>query len=85
MHQRIMTPYEHMLVDLNEICARHRVRIDDVRSQSRSTKFQPARREVCAYLREVRGWSYTRIGRFVGGRDHSTIIHAVRRPKELTQ
>lgn len=85
MHQRIMTPYEHMLVDLNEICARHRVRIDDVRGHSRLRKFMPARREVCVYLREVRGWSYTRIGRFLNGRDHTTIIHAVRRHRELTR
>jgi hypothetical protein len=29
-------------------------------------------------LRE-RGWSYPRIGKLFGGKDHSTIIHGVRR------
>jgi hypothetical protein len=37
-----------------------------------------ARAEIYALLRE-RGWSYPKIGAFVGGRDHTTIINSVQR------
>jgi len=38
----------------------------------------PARFAMYKTLRE-RGWSYPRIGKLFGGKDHSTIIHGVRR------
>jgi len=37
-----------------------------------------ARAEVYVLLRE-RGWSYPRIGQFVGGRDHTTVMNSVQR------
>ena len=37
-----------------------------------------ARTEIYMLLRE-RGWSYPQIGRLVGGRDHTTIVHSVQR------
>lgn len=33
----------------------------------------------------LRGWSKTDIGRFVGGRDHSTVCHGVRRAEYLME
>jgi len=41
----------------------------------RSRRYVEARAIVIQVLRE-RGWSYPRIGKLLGGRDHSTIIHA---------
>jgi hypothetical protein len=43
--------------------------------EGRSRYFVEARVVVVMVLRE-RGWSFPRIGRLIGGRDHSTIIHA---------
>jgi chromosomal replication initiation ATPase DnaA len=36
-----------------------------------------ARRELYAALR-AKGWSYPAIGRFVGNRDHTTVMAALR-------
>jgi chromosomal replication initiator protein len=38
----------------------------------------PARFALYMALHQ-RGWSYAAIGRFVGGRDHTTVIHGVAR------
>jgi hypothetical protein len=43
--------------------------------QDRGRRYVEARAVVVAVLRE-RGWSYPRIGKLLGGRDHSTVIHA---------
>jgi chromosomal replication initiator protein len=41
-------------------------------------------RQMCCYvLRAARGWSTLRIGRLLGGRDHSTVLHAVRKMRDL--
>jgi chromosomal replication initiation ATPase DnaA len=47
---------------------------------------QPAafHRQIAMYLaHRVGGWSTTRIGRFYNGRDHSTVCHAIKRPKRF--
>ena len=43
---------------------------------SRSGTAPAARRELYVALR-ARGWSYPQIGRFCGGRDHTTVIAAI--------
>jgi chromosomal replication initiation ATPase DnaA len=58
--------------------------------EGRSRHLVEARVVVVAVLRE-RGWSFPRIGKLIGGRDHSTIIwahqnfdiHAKRNPRVL--
>jgi chromosomal replication initiation ATPase DnaA len=45
---------------------------------ARSGTAPAARRELYAVLRS-RGWSYPQIGRFCGGRDHTTVIQAIRK------
>lgn len=51
------------------------VRPTDITGPDRSRLFTPARFAVCRALRN-RGWSYGKIGRLLGGRDHTTIINA---------
>ena len=51
------------------------VRPGDITGPDRSRLFTPARFAVCRALRN-RGWSYGKIGRMLGGRDHTTIISA---------
>ena len=51
------------------------VRPVDILSPSRYSLYLPARYAICLALRR-RGWSYGKIGRTLGGRDHTTIINA---------
>jgi hypothetical protein len=49
-------------------------------------KSQPAcfNRQIAMYLAsEVGRWSTTSIGRFYGGRDHSTVLYAIQRVRRL--
>lgn len=54
------------------------VTVEDLRGPRRMQPLCRARFAACAALRE-RGASYTQIGRWLGGRDHSTIMHAIDR------
>src|SRR5271165_1023416 len=43
-------------------------------------------RRIAMYpAKRVGGWSYTRIGRFYNGRDHSTVHYAVQRVESLRE
>ena len=43
-------------------------------------------RALAAYLiRTIHGFSYGEIGRHLGDRDHTTVLHAVRRAKKLLE
>ena len=41
-----------------------------------------ARQAVMAAIRDELDWAYERIGRYLGNRDHSTIVYGVKRHKE---
>lgn len=65
---------------LAEAAERHGVRRPEIRGRSRVARIVKARDEA-ALLMHQRGLSYPQIGARLGGRDHSTIIAAVRRAK----
>jgi len=50
--------------------------VADLKGRGRDTMLVQAR-SVCARLLRDRGLSYPHVGRILGGRDHSTIIHAL--------
>lgn len=50
----------------------------DLVSDARFGFLMPARFALYKAL-HLRGWAYARIGRWLGGRDHTTIIHGVNR------
>lgn len=52
---------------------------NDLMSHRRKKWIVGARCALCALLRDFTDWSLPEIGRRVGGRDHTTIIHAIRR------
>ena len=52
--------------------------VTELSGNARYKYLMPARFAMYKTLRE-RGWSYPRIGKLFGGKDHSTIIHGVRR------
>lgn len=71
------------LPSLNEIArkvAKHqRMRVSDIRSQSRKKSMVQARGITIFIARDVFQYKYEELGRFLGNRDHSTIMHAHRK------
>ena len=55
------------------------VSIDDLRSKSRTRTLTNARQIAMYLLRELTDMSLPRIGQELGGRDHTTVMHAVRK------
>ena len=55
------------------------VRNMDFLSHRRSYVFVEARQIACWFMRHYTGLSFPQIGYMIGGRDHSTILHAVKR------
>lgn len=84
MHQKIETPREIAMRDIRVIAELHGVKAEDVVGPSRKKHLIPARFEAMAHMRQVHGWSLPRIGRLFGGRDHTTVLYAIRRYKEMT-
>jgi len=73
----------HRRVSLGEIDTVVSERLGSTRGLGKS---QPAcfNRQVAMYLASHIGrWSATTIGRFYGGRDHSTVVHAIQRVERL--
>lgn len=68
---------------LEEVAAKHGLRVDDLRSKSRLHVLVAARQEASFRLRTELGLSLPAIGRLLGGRDHTTILHAVKRHAEV--
>jgi chromosomal replication initiator protein len=67
------------------VAQRWRVRADALASKRR-TKDVTVPRQVAMYLmKETLGMSLVRIGEHFGGRDHSTVIHSIRKVEEQMQ
>ncbi|HEV3402542.1 MAG TPA: helix-turn-helix domain-containing protein, partial [Acidimicrobiales bacterium] len=59
--------------------------VDDLIGKSRSRPLVNAR-QICMYVfRQMTDFSYPAIGREFGGRDHTTVIHAVEKISTLMQ
>lgn len=56
--------------------------LDDLRSKSRDKKIVQARQVVIFMMKKLTGKSLRSIGDFLGGRDHSTVLHALTRIEE---
>ena len=63
---------------LDEVCATHGMRPSDLRSKCRAKPLIPARFEACYRLKAESHLSWGQIGRMLGGRDHSSIIHGAK-------
>lgn len=67
---------------LRDVCERYGVELADVKGKSRIPRLVLPRHEACYRLKHEAGLSYQRIGRILGGRDHSTIIHGANKHAE---
>lgn len=64
---------------VREVAIKHGLTLADLIGPYRAPKVAHARQEAMWVLFQERRWSYPQIGRFFGGRDHTTIMHGVRR------
>ena len=53
------------------------VSAEDIVAKTRKTEVVNGRFIFCGIMKEYFGYSLKKIGEFVGGRDHTTIIHSV--------
>lgn len=77
---------EPRLLDLAmEACARHGVSMEDLKSPRRNQKYVRARAWFAWQARARTTKSYPQIGRFLGNRDHTTILNLVRKHQKLVE
>lgn len=67
---------------IKEVAREMNVSVLDIISQRRSKEFVEARQYIMWRLRNETSWSFPRIGKFLGNRDHTTVMHGVRRWEE---
>lgn len=63
---------------IRRIAEAHGITVADLKGECRARHMVAARRSAAAYLRS-RGWTTPQIGKCLGGRDHTTILHLLRR------
>lgn len=68
---------------LNEISDKHDFTIEELKGKSRRREIMFARFEAYYRLSVELGLNMARVGRAMGGRDHTTIIHGISRYKEI--
>lgn len=62
-----------------ETCLKHGVSREDIMADRRQAKIVRARFEAMWRLKKETPWSYPRIGKFMGDRDHTTVLNACRK------
>lgn len=70
---------------LYETALKHRLRITEVISQQRSRPIVLARNEAAYRMKTETTMSLPAIGKRLGGRDHTTILHSIRRHKAMME
>lgn len=63
---------------LDEVAAKHGIKLWELQSPRRAVPVVAARQEACYRLRFEKRLSLPEIGRKLGGRDHTTILHGCR-------
>ncbi len=67
---------------IDDVCLKHAIDRRDLLGPRRFRPFVAARNEAAYRLRQETSLSLPQIGRLLGSRDHTTIVHAVRRHAE---
>ena len=72
------------MADIAKRVARHfDVTMKQMRGPGRRQTVAQARRTAIYLVRKLTGCSFERIGRYFGGRDHSTVLYAYRKTESL--
>jgi hypothetical protein len=84
-YREIETPQGHVRIGETKqvvaaIAKRYGVTFNDIIGPSRKAKIVAARYEAIVTVAQLRHlWSLPEIGRFFGGRDHTTILHCIKK------
>lgn len=68
---------------IRAVCAAYGIERMDVLSQRRAALVSRPRQVICYLAKRLTPRSLPEIGRMIGGRDHTTVLHAVRRIEDL--
>lgn len=60
---------------VREVCKKYQISMEDLISERRHNGVVRPRQEAMYRLCTETDWSLPRIGRFLGGRDHTTVLH----------
>jgi len=66
-----------------ECLLKHKIKYTDVASSRRNVKLVTCRQEICYRLKDETQYSLPQIGRLLGGRDHTTVLFAIKRHEYL--
>ena len=69
----------------NETAAHYNIKVADLRGRTRTANVVMARQVAMYIARELTNASLTEIGESFGGKNHSTVIHAIERVKDLME
>lgn len=61
-----------------DVARRHGITVDQLRGVRRCQALSRARQEAMHLMMQMGTVSSTQVGRFLGGRDHTTILHGVK-------
>lgn len=74
----------YLISDIEKaVCRRYQLTRDDMQSRSRRRAISRPRQIVMYLCRDMTKASFPKIGRHLGGRDHTTVIHGQRRIAQL--
>lgn len=67
------------------IARRFKLKLGDLKSETRRQEVVRARSLAMYLSRQLTGTSYDKIGKYFGGRDHTTVLHACRKTESLIE
>ncbi len=67
---------------ISEVAKIYNVQPDEMRSPKRSSNISNARKVAIYVIQDITGLPYENIGKEFGGRDHSTVVYAIKNVKE---
>jgi chromosomal replication initiator protein len=68
---------------MESMCVYYDISPEDILGTSRKRNIVRARQLLMYLAKEELDWTYERIGEFCGGKNHATVIHAIKTMKKL--
>lgn len=78
LDQRPISPKDRAFSIVRQVAAEHNIPIADLLSNARLPHLVRARSVLYWRMRRQTHWSLPKIGRFCGGRDHTTVLYGLR-------
>jgi chromosomal replication initiation ATPase DnaA len=75
-------PHERWKQIVFEVCRKHGLTYDEIMGHQRSVRIAIARHEAFYRLATETTSSLPRIGKWMGGKDHTSVLHGIRRHRQ---